>query len=228
MSMKRISLWAVGSACIFLSIFADGYSPRSAPAQSQTGLIAVKVERIGVMPFLKGRHGSDIDETVDCPLSQLYCNHERLSEDSHRILTGYVYEALQNRHGERVISFEKTFEVYGKISKDEATDTLRTLAVKLGESLEANLMVAGTVWRYEERIGGSMGAFSPASVAFAIYLFDVASGRILWAGSFNETQRSLFENVLDTWAFFKKGAKWLSADELARYGVREVFKKSPL
>jgi len=33
---------------------------------------------------------------------------------------------------------------------------------------------------------------------------------------------------LDTWAFIKKGAKWLSADELARYGVREVFKKFPL
>jgi hypothetical protein len=228
MKMKRISIWAVGSTCIFLSIFAGGYAPRSATAQSQTGLIEAKVESIGVMPFLKGRHGSDIGETLDCPLSQLYCDRERLSGDSHRILTEYVHEALQKRHGEKVISLEKTSEVYGKIAKDEAEDTLRTLAVKLGESLEANLMVAGTVWRYEERVGGSMGAFSPASVAFAIYLFDVASGRMLWEGSFNETQRSLFENVLDTWAFLKKGAKWLSADELARYGVREVFKKSPL
>jgi hypothetical protein len=228
MKMKRISIWAVGSACFFLSIFADGHASRSAIAQSQTGLIEAKVERIGVMPFLKGRHSSEIGKTLDCPLSQLYYNHERLSGDSHRILTGYVYESLQKRHGERVIPLEKAFEVYGKISQDESKDTLRTLAVKLGESLEANLMVAGTVWRYEERVGGSMGAFSPASVAFAIYLFDVTSGRMLWEGSFNETQRSLFENVLDTWAFFKKGAKWLSADELARYGVREVFKKYPL
>ena len=119
-------------------------------------------------------------------------------------------------------------EAYNGISKDEATDTLRTLAVKLGESLAANLMVAGTVWRYEERSGGPVGAFSPASVAFVVYLIDVASGKIFWKGNFNETQRSLSENVLDTWAFIKKGAKWLSADELARYGVREVFKKFPL
>jgi hypothetical protein len=26
----------------------------------------------------------------------------------------------------------------------------------------------------------------------------------------------------------KKGARWLSADELARYGIDEVFKKFPL
>ncbi|UCD72191.1 MAG: hypothetical protein JSW70_04125 [Syntrophobacterales bacterium] len=89
-------------------------------------------------------------------------------------------------------------------------------------------MVAGTVWRYEERIGGAMGAFSPASVAFVVYPIDVPSGKMLWRAKFDETQRSLFENVLDSWAFLKKGAKWLSADELARYGVREVFKKSHL
>jgi len=89
-------------------------------------------------------------------------------------------------------------------------------------------MVAGTVWRYEERGGGPAGSFSPASVAFAVYLIDVTSGRMVWNGSFNETQRSLSDNVLDTWAFMKKGAKWLSAAELARYGVGDVFTKFPL
>ncbi|NIM98574.1 MAG: hypothetical protein GTO24_10985 [candidate division Zixibacteria bacterium] len=73
-----------------------------------------------------------------------------------------------------------------------------------------------------------MGAESPASVAFAVYLIDVASGKLLWTGKFSETQRTLSDNVLDTWAFVKKGAKWLSADELASYGVKEVLKKSPL
>ena len=218
----------MGAALIVLGLLVDGHAPCPVSAEPQTGLVTVRVERIGVMPFLKGRHGSPVGETPDCPLSQLYFNPERLSGDSDRSLTRYVHEALQKRHGEKVTSLEKALEAYGKISKDEAKDTLRTLAVKLGESLEANLMVAGTVWRYEERSGGPVGAFSPASVAFVVYLIDVASGKILWKGNFNETQRSLSENVLDSWAFIKKGAKWLSADELARYGVREVFKKFPL
>jgi hypothetical protein len=228
MNVKSTFIWIMGVALIVLGLLEDGYAPCRVSAQSQTGLTTVRVERIGVVPFLKGRHGSEIGETLECPLSQLYFNPERLSRDSDRSLTRYVHEALQKRHGEKVTSLEKALEAYGKISKDEAKDTLRTLAVKLGESLEANLMVAGTVWRYEERSGGPVGAFSPASVAFAVFLIDVASGKILWKGNFNETQRSLSENVLDTWAFIKKGAKWLSADELARYGVREVFKKFPL
>jgi len=228
MKVKSTIIWVMGVGLIVLGLLVDGYAPCWVSAQPQTGLMAVRVERIGVMPFLKGRHGSEIGETLDCPLSQLYFNPERLSKDSNRSLTRYVHEALQKRHGDKVTSLEKALEAYGKISKDEAKDTLRTLAVKLGESLEANLMVAGTVWRYEERSGGPVGAFSPASVAFAVFLIDVASGKILWKGNFNETQRSLSENVLDTWAFIKKGAKWLSADELARYGVREVFKKFPL
>jgi hypothetical protein len=228
MNVKSTFIWIMGAGLIVLGLLVDGYAPCRVSAQPQTGLMAVPVERIGMMPFLKGRHGSEIGETLDCPLSELYFNPERLSRDSDRSLTRYVHEALQKRHGERVIPLEKVLEAYNGISKDEATDTLRSLAKKLGEALEANVMVAGTVWRYEERSGSAVGAISPASVAFVVYLIDVASGKILWKGNFNETQRSLSENVLDTWAFIKKGAKWLSADELARYGVREVFKKFPL
>jgi hypothetical protein len=50
---------------------------------------------------------------------------------------------------------------------------------------------------------------------------------MLWTAKFAQTQGYLSDNVLDVWAFVKKGAKWLSADELARYGVEEAFKRSP-
>jgi hypothetical protein len=228
MKIGKRSLWVIGGAWIVFGLLADAYTSQRAVAQSQTGLTMVRAGRIGVMPFLKGKCGAEMREILDCPLLQLSFNPERLSGDCDRILTGYVHEALRKRHGERVISLEKSLQAYKKISRDEAPDTLRTLAKKLGEALEVNFMVVGTVWRYEERSGGPAGSFSPASVAFAVYLIDVASGRMVWNGNFNETQRSLSDNVLDTWAFFKKGAKWLSASELARYGVGDVFKKFPL
>jgi hypothetical protein len=50
---------------------------------------------------------------------------------------------------------------------------------------------------------------------------------MLWQAKFDKTQRSLSEDILDARAFFKKGAKWLTADQLARYGVNEIFKKFP-
>lgn len=39
---------------------------------------------------------------------------------------------------------------------------------------------------------------------------------------------ALSENVLDAKAFLKRKGKWLTANELARYGINEIFKKSPL
>jgi hypothetical protein len=65
-------------------------------------------------------------------------------------------------------------------------------------------------------------------VAFTLYLIDVANGRMPWTASFVETQRPLSENILDTRRFLQRGAKWLTADELARWGVKEIRKKSPL
>ena len=125
---------------------------------------------------------------------------------------------------DRVRTFLTVFE---RIPKNEAEDTPRDLAQKTGHALGANLIIVGTVWKFKERVGGAMGVESPASVAFAIGLIDVADGRMLWKAAFDKTQRSLSEDIRDARAFFQKGAKWLTANELARYGVNEIFKKFP-
>jgi hypothetical protein len=73
-----------------------------------------------------------------------------------------------------------------------------------------------------------MGPERGASVAFDMYLIEVSSGRTVWKARFDETQRPLTEDIRAGKVLIKKGVKWLSADELARYGVEEVFKKFPL
>jgi len=127
-----------------------------------------------------------------------------------------------------VVPLKTSTDAYNQIPKDDLNDTIQSLAQKLGRELNANLILTGNVWRYKDRVGGSRGVRSPSSVAFAIYLIDVASGKLLWKSAFSETQKSLSENVLEARSFFKKGAKWLSASELAQYGVNEVFEKFPL
>jgi hypothetical protein len=73
-----------------------------------------------------------------------------------------------------------------------------------------------------------VAAETPASVGFAVYLIEVASGKMLWSDAFSETQRSLSENILQAKGFFEMGGKWLTADELALYGVKDMFKRFPL
>jgi hypothetical protein len=85
--------------------------------------------------------------------------------------------------------------------------------------------MAGTVWRYWERKGTAYGAKRPASVAFSVYLLDVASGETVWTASFDKTQQSLAENLLDAPGFFKHGAKWLTAKELSCWGAEDTAAK---
>jgi hypothetical protein len=181
-----------------------------------------QLDRVGVVPFLKGRHPTNIGETLDCNLCNLVFNPKNVVPGAERTLTKYAHESMAARFGDRVILQSEISKVYHDLPIDEAKDTPLSIAKKIGESLGANLMILGTVWRYRERIGGPAGSTNPASVAFDLYLIDVSTGNLLWTGNFDETQRSLSENVLDVGAFFKRGGKWLTANELARFGMKEV------
>lgn len=228
MSTRRTSFWLMIALCITLGALSQAYIAYQAVAQPQTVRSGQQVKRIAVMPFFKGRCDPNIKGNLDCPVSELFFDPNKVFPDSDRILTGHVQKALQKRHGQEVIPLAKVMEVYEGIPKDGEKETLRTLGQGLGKALEANFIVVGTVWRYRKRIEDSEGGETPASVAFAISLIDVATGKILWKRNFDESQRPLSDNVLDARAFFKKGAKWLSADELAGYGVNEIFETFPL
>jgi len=125
------------------------------------------------------------------------------------------------------VGFRESTEVYEQMGKDETRDTPRFLAQKLGKELNASHIMIGTVWRYRERIGGSYGVERPASVAFAVYLIDVANGKLLWTETFQEAQRSLSENLLAAPTFLKRRGRWLSAMELTEQGIEGIFARYP-
>lgn len=98
---------------------------------------------------------------------------------------------------------------------------------KLGENLKADVAIKGYVLKYIDKVGGKYGISSPASVSFIINLYDIKDGSLIWSGSYKETQISLSENLLNIDLFFKRGFKWLTADELAKFGISEIIHKIP-
>jgi len=83
----------------------------------------------------------------------------------------------------------------------------------------------GKLYRFRERIGTPYAAKTPASVAFSLILVRVADGAVLWRYSFDKTQEALTSNLLD-WRFYKKqGMRWVSAEELAFYGLEQAVKE---
>ena len=64
-------------------------------------------------------------------------------------------------------------------------------------------------------------------MAFAVYIIRVTDGKLLWKTAYSRTQKPLSNNILHARTFFKQGARWLSVDELARYGISEVVEQFP-
>ena len=67
----------------------------------------------------------------------------------------------------------------------------------------------------------------PASVAFEIHLIKTIDGSTIWRGVFDKTQKSLMEDVFQISSFFKGGGKWLTARQLSKQGMDEIFETFP-
>ena len=174
-------------------------------------LSSLQFKRIAVMPFLVGKLESP-EKPIETPLSQ-------------SLPQLYV---LQIRFADQMVSMEEAAAVYTDVIRDPTLDTPRKLAKKTGKNLQADLVVVGTLWRFREKGTDKEMPDSSASVAFAVYLIEVASGKRLWRNAFDGTQKALSEDVLGGLKQIKMGIRWLSVNELARYGVKNVFRKFPL
>lgn len=222
-----MSFRSIITVFVALGLLAEWSTAHRANGQPSSISSASRVERIAVMPFFKGISGYNAAEMLDSPASGLCFDYENIPSNAEQVISRHVQEALIDHHGTRVVRFRESKEVYDRMGKDETRDTPRFLARKMGKELNVSHIMIGTVWRYRERIGGSYGVERPASVAFAVYLIDVANGKLLWTEIFEETQRSLSENLLAAPSFLKRRGRWLSATELTEQGIEEIFARYP-
>jgi hypothetical protein len=202
-----------------------------AETSSETSIPNIYFNRIAVAPFLVGRHQPDMDESLDdtlsCPLNQVCEPDPSIAPDAGEMLRTMVLSALKERYAGQVVPRDQVQAAYVDMRLDGTRDSPRTLALEMGKRLPADLILVGTVWRYRDR--GAIEGFPdrPASVAFALYLVDAPSGRQLWRGVFDMTQEMVLRDMARFSERIRMGFKWLSADELARYGVKAVFRTFP-
>jgi hypothetical protein len=200
-------------------------------AQEPAPQIDFYFQRLAVAPILVGHRTPNIDETMDdtlsCTISQICVDDPAIGAEAGPMLTRLVQSSLKNRFGPNVVSMDAVQAAYASLRLDDTKETARSLAQRLGRMLGADLMVVGTVWRYRDR--GAIEGFpeKPASVAFALYLVEPRSGRRLWRSIFDETQEYALKNMFKFADRIKMGLKWLSSDELARYGVKETLNAFP-
>ncbi len=187
-----------------------------------------KPTRIAVLPFTNMSALYGEGQSVRCPLCGTMMVTGPVRDGAVRFLTEELSQLMRKKMKAGVIPPERAKGVYTTLLNEEGLLFPEVgVVAETGLRLEADAVVVGNIYRFRERVGSDYGAERPASVAFTLAMVRVEDSSVIWSTVFDETQHSLMENLFNIGTFFKRGGKWLTAEQLARYGLQEIVDELP-
>jgi hypothetical protein len=175
------------------------------------------IKKIAVLPF----------QTQPNPPDAKILEVRQVAEGSENLLTQLFAEGLQAT-GRYQIILQGQAEAALKTAQAGESETITPRVVqKTGKAVGADVVIIGRVQKFIERVGGRLGIESPASVGFVVTMISVGDGQTLWSSEYYETQKTLSEDINTLPLFIKRGGKWLTARELAEYGVEKMIETLP-
>jgi hypothetical protein len=108
----------------------------------------------------------------------------------------------------------------------QTTDRVAALThwVAVGGCMNVDFLLVPQVLEMHDREGSEAGVTRPAGMVMDFFLIDVKNASLTSRSHFDETQTALANNLLETGKFFSRGAKWISAIELASEGMVKAVK----
>lgn len=100
--------------------------------------------------------------------------------------------------------------------------------LEVGQCVPVDYLLIPQILEWREREGGEWGVNEPASVVFELTLLDIGNQRIARRFHFEESQRSLSEDLLQARKFFRRSGKWLTTQELVQDGLRQGLREMGL
>lgn len=182
---------------------------------------------IGVISFQALIPDEGLGSTVICPLCTTGYSSGRILQGAEKIVEGIFIDKVHEFKEVQVIPQDKVQDIYKRISSESLKKPLLDVLKKVGDELGADILAVGYIYRYTERVGYDYSTERPASVAFEIYMINPVDGSVIWRGVFDKTQKSLMEDVFQVSSFFRGRGKWLTADQLSKQGMDEIFKTFP-
>jgi TolB-like protein len=197
-----------------LFLVACSFGPGNLQSRHSSDLETRRIRRIAVLPpsVLVGEVAAKL------PLGST--PEPRNSErDAAETLGHIAYSVAASMPNWQIVSENEVREVAGSLPPASEVTRLR----QIGQMVYADAVLTGRVQRYRERVGDEWGAKSPASVAFVLDLIDVRRGDVIWSARFEETQKSLSENIFAIGDIGQRGVRWLTAEQLTQEGVRKAL-----
>lgn len=146
-----------------------------------------------------------------------------------RYLTISLYEALvaetSGMPDVDLIPLKKSDTEYAKFRSGKPKIYYKDIAIDVGRILDADSVMVGIISEYTDRGGSEWAIESPSTVSFRVEVLSTKDGKVIWETSFKETQQPLFDNLFEIKKFVKRKGKWITADEMAKEGAREIARK---
>jgi len=238
--MTMVHVRRMGLVCLAGVLLAGpGCSGAKVTTKSSNELPRYQIRTLALVPFTslktpqmhdqrdsyfstpEGARGSDISIAVppdaEVPSRQT-ATVPGYAEDK---VTQLFWRRLQAKEGLRVLPPGDAAKV-ATTAAEATKSTSEVAAANLAKRLKVDAALVGRVLVFQERVGSRMGASPAAAVGFEVKVV-AADGQVLWAGNYYERQRPMTEDFMGfihRWAF-------VTADELAQYGVDEVLKEFP-
>ena len=186
------------------------------------------IETVLVLPFKMATQYYEAGTTVRCLECDVTVQTGAVQSGADEFMNRELLALLKEKTPYTAIPLWTVEGISSKNLSQDLRGSERGLLVQMGKSLHADAVLSGTIYRFQQRVGTGLSVSTPASVAFAMELIRVADGRVIWNRAFEETQRSLDQDLFKIGTFLKRGAKWLTAEELSAAGLRETMASFPL
>jgi hypothetical protein len=182
---------------------------------------------LAILRFFVERVDDPARGAVICPLCKGVSRPGNFLPGAQNTMTRLLYERMEAMGTFTILPAERTEQAFSRSAGGSFELKPVPSAVQLGKELGVDFVFLGYLFRFQERIGSSIGVEKPASVGFDLHLVRVRDGKVAWTGKFDETQRPLSEDIRKLGTFLRRGAVWLTAGELASAGMSEILEKLP-
>lgn len=182
--------------------------------------------KLAVLPFFMERP-KGLERGVICPFCKGIYREGQMIPGAQHTLMRLLHQKMEGLRTFKLLSLEKVEEAFLKFDRRLFQENPLSSSLQVGRDLGADYLFTGFLFRFEERIGSSLGVDKPASVGFDLHLYRLKDGVEVWRGKFNETQRPLSENLFKIGSFIRRKAHWLTAEELSSVGMDEILSQFP-
>jgi hypothetical protein len=239
MNMMGNTGWSM--ALVGLAVLAvGGCSGSKVTTKASSDLSRYQIRTIALIPFTtlatpqvrdvvdqaftmpSGARRSDIAIAVPPNTDQLVRETVTVPASAGDSVTQLLWSRLRARQGVTVLAPSEAANILASQSTTQSPAG-QLPAVAVAKQLKADASLIGQVLMYQERVGGRFGASPPATVGFEAKVI-AADGQVLWVGNYYERQRPMIEDVM---GFIQRRGMFVTAEELATYGVEHLLLEFP-